>query len=133
MTIFDLSQIYKQPISKRILTRIFDLPDEEVDKDALEIILYATEHGIHCKKTANYIASIIEESTEINKDMFHIIQGLAIGDYVYLPPEISGKIETYLDKIGNQFYSPEDFELHIDLIQDPATTFLKENHDESTY
>lgn len=86
MTIFDLSQIYKQPISKRILTKIFDLPDEDVDKDALEIILYAIENGIRCKKTANYIVFIIEESKEINKDMFHIIQGLAIGDYVYLPP-----------------------------------------------
>lgn len=47
------------------------------------------------------------------------------------PPEISGKIETYLDKMGNRFYSPEDFELHVDLIEDPTITLLKENKDGS--
>lgn len=131
MNIFDLSENHKQPTSKRILTKIFDLPDEEADKDALEIILYATEHGIRCKKTADTIAFIIEESIAINKDMFHVIQGLKIGDYVYLPPEIHGKIETYLEKVGNQFYSPEDIELLEDLIQDSTLTFPKENHDET--
>lgn len=116
MNIFKLSEIYRQPNSKRILNKVFDLPDEEVDKDALEIILYATEQGIRCKETADNIAFIIEESVEIKKDMFHIIQGLAIGDYVYFSPEMSVKIKTYLDKIGYQFYSPEDIELHGELL-----------------
>lgn len=126
MDIFDLSQVYKQMASKKIIESI--LWSDEKDKLALQIILFATEDGLSCKDTATAIASTIKESTDINQDMFLIIKDLVNNLYFHPTPEISALIENYFEQVGDKFNSSENIELYGELISElDSSNQLEEN------
>ena len=108
-------RILKQPSSIAIADTVLSLPNQHIiDKEALKIILFATEEGLGCKDTATAISLTIEESDDINRDMFLIIRDLTGNIYFYSTPEISGLIETYFEKVGSKFNDLNADELILD-------------------
>lgn len=99
--------ILKQPSSIAINSTILS-SQQPVDKEALEIILFATESGLGCRETAEDIAAIIKHSINLNQDFFDIIKELIASDYFFPNPQIAGLIDTYLTRVGDVFEAPED-------------------------
>lgn len=99
--------ILKQPSSISINSTILS-SQQPVDEEALEIILFATEGGLGCRETAEYIAQTIESSADFDQDFFDIIKELIASDYFFPTPQIAGLIYTYLTRVGDIFEAPED-------------------------
>lgn len=100
-------EILKQPSSIAINSTILS-SQQPVDKEALEIILFATEGGLGCRETAEDIAAIIKHSINLNQDFFDIIKELIASDYFFPTPQIAGLVDTYLTRVGDIFEAPED-------------------------
>lgn len=117
ISIFDLEN-YRRISSKRIISAILPLSEKEIDEDALEIILFATENGLGCRKTAEMIAEAVEFSTDIPKTFFSIIEGLFLNEYFIPTEEITSAIETYFKRATPLFASKsEHFEETVSLLK----------------
>ena len=119
MNIFDLEK-YTNLASKKIIDFVMPLPENQVDEDALKIILFATEHGLGCRETAEAIADNIEKSTDIKLDFFFTIQDLMLDPYFHPTMEIFVLAEAYLERVKNVFLTQEeDDEFSIGCISNP--------------
>lgn len=108
----------RQTASKRIINTILPLSEKEVDEEALQIILFATENGLGCRKTAEIIAETIEVSANMPKTFFSIIKELSLSDYFMPSDKIAADIEIYLKRATSLFPSESAlFEESISLME----------------
>ncbi|EKE21258.1 MAG: hypothetical protein ACD_7C00302G0012 [uncultured bacterium] len=128
MNIFDLSEKYRQSASKSIIEIVLPLPETQVDEDALKIILFATEKGLSCRKTAEAIADVVKNSANLKEDFFYIIDGLGLNIYFTSTPEISDLIRSYLLRVSPEFKTQKDIELYEELISEPANPHQPEEN-----
>lgn len=83
---------YHQPASKKV---ILAMSGKIFDESAIKIILFATEGGVACKKTAERIADEIEKSPDKTSTMLQLIKNeLNMNSYFHPTPRIKELINS---------------------------------------
>lgn len=93
------SMDYKRPASQDVIQAIANMPKESLNKDALQVILFATEGGVGCRKTAEGIAYAIKRASDKNIAMLEIITNeLCMSEYFFPDSETKARIESLKNK-----------------------------------